>query len=76
MKPIKKIKSSGMWKPKGRVWYQKNSDKYVPTEMLKSDSDEYKQRREEFAEGQVDKVEGRVIRTNKGLTIKGTKVFD
>jgi len=26
MKPIKKIKSSGMWKPKGRVWYQKNSD--------------------------------------------------
>lgn len=48
------------WKARGKVWYVPNSDKklgrYVPTSMLKKDSDEYKTRREEFAEQQAEKV--------------------
>lgn len=34
----------------------KVKDRYVPTSMLKKDSDEYKMRREEFAENQANKV--------------------
>jgi len=66
MKPIKKIKSSGMWKPKGRVWFQKNDDSGKDWDEAKDFEHTLKHAEETVGGDKHIKVEGYIYNPKKG----------